>query len=161
MYSNAQILAAILNHVGQPIIYQIMSSRLQNAQFVTMAENWVRNLGIAGPNWSLTSELMPFVEPLSGAVVEPLLARYISNVPDDMIPSMAHSIVDKAIKNGGMTFCDGNVIIDVNDLNEVKKLLNANMPFTRTDRYVLKEGTEVKNEPDDNAGADTKQPKHS
>lgn len=178
MNTNAQILAAILNRVGQPIIQHFMGMKLQNSSVVGGIENWVRNLGIAGPNWNLTGELMPFIQPLSGAVVEPILARYISNIPDDMIPAMAHSIIDKAIGMGKVPIMGGMITLDETDLREIKKLLNANLPYVPFQSTILKEGqetqektqgkapenlkeTEVSNDGTNDTGADSKQAKHA
>lgn len=170
MNTNAQILAAILNRVGQPIIQHFMGMKMQNSPIVNGIENWVRNLGITGPNWNLTSELMPFIQPMSGMVVEPMLAQYISNVPDAMIPGMAHSIVDKAMQMGNVSVLGGMITLDQNDLREIKKLLNANMPYIPMQPVTLKEGTEapettqeteVKEDGSNDAGAGSKQAKHA
>lgn len=167
MYSNAQILAAIINRVGQPIIQHFVGMKLHNSPVAGMVENWIRNTGIAGPEWNLASGLMPFMEPVSGAVIEPFLANFISNVPDPMIPSMAHSIIDKAIKNGGMSFGNGMIELTMDDLTQIKKLLNANMPYSPMQPCVLKEeiektetGKEVNNGPDDGR-TDSKPAKHA
>jgi hypothetical protein len=170
MNTNAQILAAILNRVGQPVIQHFMGLKMQNSPVVNGIENWVRNLGIAGPNWNLTGELMPFIQPLSGRMVEPILAQYLANVPDAMIPGMAHSLVDEALKQGQISLLGGMITLDSNDLAEIKKLLNANMPYIPMQPVALKEGTEapektqeteVKNDGSNDTGADSKQGKHS
>lgn len=170
MNTNAQILAAILNRVGQPIIQHFIGMKMQNSPIVSGIENWVRNLGITGPNWNLTSELMPFIQPMSGMVVEPMLAQYISNVPDAMIPGMAHSIVDKALQMGKVPVLGGMIVLEEKELREIKRLLNANMPYIPMQPVTLKEGTEapettqeteVKDDGSNDAGAGSKQAKHA
>ena len=167
MYTNAQILAAIINKVGQPVIQHFMGMKLQNSQVAGLIENWMRKSGIPGPQWSLSSELMPFMEPVSGAVIEPFLAQFIGNIPDPMIPSLAHSIIDKAIQNGGMAFGNGMIEFTMDDLTQIKRLLNANLPYTAMQPCVLKEGIDIPQErkeesngPDDSR-ADTKPSKHA
>ena len=62
----------------------------------------------------------------------------LSKIPDEAIPSMVHSIVDKAITNGEMSLFDGNIHFDKSDLEELKQLLIYNLPMEETERYVVK-----------------------
>lgn len=97
-YSNSEILAAVLNRFVQPIVIQFTQAKASTLPFVQMIENKVKSWGIVSPNWNLTSELSPIIESTTGELVKPLLKQYLSNIPDDAIPQMAHSIVDNALK---------------------------------------------------------------
>lgn len=147
-FTNAQILSAVLNRFIQPVIVQFAHSRMQSLPAVQMIENKVRSWGIVNPSWSLTSEIAPLVEPLSGKIVEPMLRTYISKIPDESIPEMAHQFVDSAIAQGGLNLLDGRLQIELSDLQELKKLLNYNLPYTPQPQY------EVKTQ-QDNGTADT------
>lgn len=79
--------------------------------------------------------LMPFVNYISDNTITKAINGFLSKVPDAMLPDMAHSIVDDAIKQGGFTI--GNIIFDVKDLQELKTLLNYNMPLEQTEEYTV------------------------
>lgn len=79
--------------------------------------------------------LIPFANYISTNTVTNVVKGFLGRVPDGMLPSMAHSIVDDAIKNGGFEI--GNVIFDVKDLNELKTLLNYNLPIEESEEYTV------------------------
>lgn len=79
--------------------------------------------------------LMPFVNYISDNTVTKAINGFLSRVPDAMLPDMAHSIVDDAIKQGGFTI--GNIIFDAKDLQELKNLLNYNLPLEKTEEYTV------------------------
>ena len=70
-----------------------------------------------------------------GSIVEPMLLRYLQGIPDEALPKMAHGIVDNAIQQGGLSLMDGNVIFDLEDLRELKKLLEWNLPLASEEVY--------------------------
>ncbi len=139
-YSNAQILSAVLNKFAQPVINMVAGSKLQSLPFVQGIENKVRSMGWVGANWSLIAELSPFTEAVSSSIVGPMLSQYISNIPDEAIPSLAHNIVDKAIEDGELKLMDGYITFDKADLEQLKRSLNANLPIVaNAEEYVVKE----------------------
>lgn len=137
-YSNSQILAAVLNKWLQPVVLQFSNAKLSSFSFVQAIENKVRSLGFVSPNWSLTRELSPMLEPITNSIIQPLLNRYFSVVPDEAIPAMAHGIVDKAIANGKLELLEGRLIFEKEDLDELKKLLDYNLPLKEIDEYTVK-----------------------
>lgn len=137
-YTNSQILSAVLNKWMQPVVKQLAESKMQSFSFVQAIENKVRSTGWVSPNWSLTRELSPMLEPLTNSLVQPMLNKYLSNVPDEAIPAMAHGIVDKAISDGKLELMEGKLIFDREDLEELKKLLNYNLPLQDKEDYVVK-----------------------
>lgn len=128
-YSNAEILAAILNRFAQPIVMQFAGQRMASMPFVQMLENKVRSWGIVSQGWSLTHEIAPFIEPVTRQALTPILKNYLANVPDEAIPAMAHSLVDKGIEQGGISLMEGRLQLEKTDLEELKKLLDYNMPL--------------------------------
>lgn len=127
-YTNSQKLAAVLNVWMQPIVQQLAGSRLSGMPFLSALENKIRSTGWVRPSWSIASELYPFIRSITGPMVEPLLDSYLSKIPDSAIPQMAHAIVDKAIENNGLTLFDGNVTFERSDLEQLKRLLEYNLP---------------------------------
>ena len=68
-------------------------------------------------------------------LIEPFLNKALANVPDDMIPVLAHSFVENAIKNGSMVIFEGNIELEREDLEELQKLLRYNLPINPMDNY--------------------------
>lgn len=125
--SNREILAAILVKWAEPLLSTLAGSTLINIPAISSLENKIRSTGWVSTQWSIGSELSPFVGSVVTAVAAPMLSQYLSNVPDEAIPAMAHGIVDKAIANGELSILEGNVRFDKDDLLKLKRLLNANL----------------------------------
>lgn len=79
--------------------------------------------------------LLPFVSYISDNTVTKAINGFLSKVPDSILPDMAHSIVDDAIKKGGFTV--GNIIFDSKDLQELKKLMDYNLPIEDSQDYTV------------------------
>lgn len=137
-YTNSQILSAVLNKWLQPVVLQLSQAKMSTFPFVQAIENKVKSSGFVSPNWSLTHELAPMIEPITNSIVQPMLNKYISNIPDEAIPAMAHSIIDKAMANGKLELMEGKLIFDKEDLSELKHLLDYNLPLSQTDGYKVK-----------------------
>lgn len=115
MITNSYKLAAVITKWIHPNIQQIALSYLGSNQQLRM--------------------LMPFVNYISDNTVTKAINGFLSRVPDGMLPDMAHSVVDDAIKQGGFTV--GNIIFDTKDLQELKNLLNYNMPLEEAEEYTV------------------------
>lgn len=137
-YTNSQILAAVLNKWLQPVVLQLSQAKMSSFPFVQAIENKVKSIGFVSPNWSLTKELAPMIEPITNSIVQPMLNKYLANVPDDAIPAIAHGIIDKAIANGSLELMEGKLIFDKEDLVELKKLLDYNLPLGNTEEYSVR-----------------------
>lgn len=115
MITNSYKLAAVITKWINPNLQQIALSYLGSNQQLRM--------------------LMPFVNYISDNTVTKAINGFLSRVPDAMLPDMVHSIVDDAIKQGGFTI--GNIIFDTKDLQELKNLLNYNLPLEKTEEYTV------------------------
>lgn len=133
--TNAQILSAVINKWGQPFIQYFINSYLGNSSIVQMIQNKVVSMGFVPPNWSLFKELSPLMEGVSGGIVIPILQSYLSKLEDSSIPPMVHQIVDSAIKNGKLVLLGGKIEIEEEDLRELKRLLELNLPLTELETY--------------------------
>lgn len=98
-------------------------------------ENKVKSLGWVSPNWKLMNDLSPIMESVTGSIITPVLGRYLSQIDDAAIPQMAHSIVDEALKNGKLSLMEDKVVLEMEDLIELKKLLEFNLPIKEEDVY--------------------------
>lgn len=132
MFSNAQKLAAVLNKWAQPAIQGLIGSRLGQLPFIANIDAKIRSTGWVSPMWSLSKEIAPLMDGLSSSLVEPMLARYLQGVPDSAIPELAHKVVDDAIKNGSLSLFEGKVEFEKDDLEELKTLLQYNLPINNS-----------------------------
>lgn len=137
-YSNSQILSAVLNKWLQPVVLQFSQAKMSSFPIVQAIENKVRGIGFVSPNWSLTRELAPMIEPITNSIIQPMLNRYLAAVPDEAIPAMAHGIIDKALIDGKLELMEGKLLFEKEDLEELKKLLDFNLPLKDTDEYKVK-----------------------
>ena len=138
-FTNSEILAAVLNQWAQPAIQSIAGSKLMQLPLLANIEAKVKSTGWVSPMWSLSKELSPVMGGISAKIVEPLLANYLSGVPDNMIPQLAHTIVENAIKEGGLSLMEGNIIFEKEDLEELQKLLRYNLPIQEVKTYKVLE----------------------
>ncbi|MDY5183642.1 MAG: hypothetical protein SPK35_08095 [Prevotella sp.] len=137
-YTNAQILAAVLTKWGQPAIEQLTSGRLDNLPWMQAITNKVRSTGWVSQSWSLGRELAPIMGSMTDVIVTPMIERYLSTMPDDSIPSVAHKFVDAALVNGSLSLFEGNVVFEKEDLDELKNYLNWNLPLGESPAYEVK-----------------------
>lgn len=138
MHTNSQILAAVVSQWMQPLIGSIVGSKVGNIPMLGAAENWVKNLGIVSPNYSIMKDLMPIIGGVSDVIVVPLLSKYLEKVDDASLPAMAHGIVDKAIENGELSLAEGSITFEEQDLKRLKRLLELNLPLVKDNVYIVK-----------------------
>ena len=129
MYSNAQKLAAVLNKWAQPAIQELIGGNLSRMPFLASIETKIKSTGWVSPMWSIAKEISPVLDGVSSSLIEPFIAKYISGIPDEYIPQLAHNVVDDAIKNGGLSLFEGKVEFEPEDLEELKTLLKYNLPI--------------------------------
>ena len=137
MFSNRQKLAAVLNKWAQPAINGLVGSKLGQLPFLANVEAKVKSTGWVSPMWSLSKEIAPLFGGLSSSLVEPMLERYLQNIPDDAIPQVAHAVVADAIRNGGLVLFEGNMEFEVEDLEELQMLLRYNLPIAEAETYTV------------------------
>lgn len=135
MYTNAQILSAVINKWAQPLIKTILAGKVQSIGFLQNLESKVKSTGWVSPNWSLMQDLSPIMEGITGSLITPMLSKYLSMVDDASIPKMAHDIVDEALKQGKLSIMEGKVELETEDLIELKNLLNYNLPMREEQTY--------------------------
>ena len=139
MASNAQILAAIIGKWATPMAAPFLSTWVEGVTALGALQNKVRAMGWVSPNWSLMAELSPVIEGAAGGLIAPLLTGYLRGVDDASIPQMAHAIVDGALKKGELRLMEGKIVIERADLDQLKRLLDYNLPVTAEEVITLKE----------------------
>ena len=138
MWSNRQILAAVLNKWLQPALSQMASTKLMQLPFLSNIEAKVKSTGWVSPMWSMANEVAPLLGGVTTQLVEPMISQYLQGVPDQAIPKMAHQLVENAMKQGQLSLFEGNVVFELCDLEELHKLLKYNLPITEEECYKVK-----------------------
>ena len=138
MYTNRQILAAVLNKWMKPALAQLAGSKLMRLPFLANIEAKVKSTGWVSPMWSMANEVTPLLGGVVSQVVEPMIAEYLKGIPDQAIPKMAHQLVENAMKQGQLSLFEGNVVFELCDLEELHKLLKYNLPITEEECYQVK-----------------------
>ena len=131
MATNADILGAVINKWSQPLIGTFLNSHMQTIPFIQGLQNKIRSTGWVSQSWTLMGELSPIMEGISGNLVAPVLKKYLSQVDDASIPKMAHAIVDNALKKGELSLFEGKVTFEEDDLKQLKRLLELNLPYNK------------------------------
>lgn len=137
-YTNSQILASVLNYFAQPIIKDFVGQKIVQTGGYQMVENTIKKWLPVSPNYSLMNDISFAIHGASDKAIVPILNKYLSSIPDDIIPSMAHSIVDSALASGKYEFVDGKLEFTREDILNLKALLDDNLPLRNEDNYVVK-----------------------
>ena len=138
MWSNRQILAAVLNKWLQPALQQMASTKLMQLPFLANIEAKVKSTGWVSPMWSMANEVAPLLGGVTTQLVEPMISQYLQGIPDEAIPKMAHQLVENAMKQGQLSLFEGNVVFELCDLEELHKLLKYNLPIKEEECYKVK-----------------------
>lgn len=138
MYSNVEILSAVIAKWIQPLITSIATANMSKIPFIGNIEAKIKATGWVSPNWNIVSELSPFMPSVSQAMIKPALLNALSGVSDDQVPAFAFGIVDTAIEKGSLEILDGNVKFNKEDLLQLRRLLELNLPLP-TESYKVKE----------------------
>lgn len=133
--TNKEILTAVLIEWAKPVLPVIIGGRLNNMPVLNMFENWVKKIGIAPTNWTVMQDIMPLIQGAAYNLITPFILPKLEKIPDEYIPAMAHGIVDSAINDGGLNLLGGNIIFDTEDLKDLKKYLDCNLPYTQEEHY--------------------------
>lgn len=138
MYSNAEILSAVIAKWIQPLVTSIAAANMSKIPFIGNIEAKIKASGWVSPNWNIASELSPFMPSVSQAMIQPALSNALSGISDDQVPAFVFGIVDTAIEKGSLEILDGNVKFSKEDLKQLRRLLELNLPLP-TESYKVKE----------------------
>lgn len=136
-FSNAQKLSVVVATWAKPVISQLTAQRLCRTQ---MLQNWqgqIINTGLVTPNYRIETDVAPIFQPMINSLLQPMLLSMFGRVPDENIPTLAHSVVDTMLANGEYTILDGLVTFEKADIMELKQLMNLNLPLQQAESYQL------------------------
>lgn len=134
--TNKEILIAVLAEWMQPAIPALLGDRIKSIPLLSMIENWVKNTGIAPQSWSIVNDVAPILQKAAYGIIAPIALPHMQKVDDKIIPQLAHSVVDAAIEGGSLSLFGDMITFDKNDLQELKKYLDCNLPYeAHTEKY--------------------------
>lgn len=135
MYSNREILSAVLVKWAQPALQEFLGGKMSTLPFVGNIEQKLRSSGWVSPMWSLGAEISPLIGNVAAPIIEPMLSKYLEGIPDEVIPQMAHTLIENAVKQGGLSLFEGKVEFEKEDLEELLTLLRYNLPYKKAMGY--------------------------
>jgi hypothetical protein len=133
--TNAIKLAHVLNKWGQPFIQYFIGGNIEDNPIFQFVQNKIISSGIVSQKWRLMNDISFLMNGVTDRMAIPILNSYISKLDDSIIPAVAHGIVDCAIKTGKLTILEGKIEIEREDLEELKKYLNWNLPIEESEYY--------------------------
>lgn len=137
--TNAEILTAVLLKWGEPVIPALMSKTLAGVSATMLpVEKFLKSVGLVGGGWTIGGEINSLAAIGGTKVIRPYLEKFVSKMPDELIPEIAHEYVDSAIQAGSLSILDNYFSFDRNDLVELKKYLDCNLPYQKPEEYVVK-----------------------
>lgn len=156
--TNAQILAAVVVKWAEPVIPAMLGTAVSGVSSALLPfERFLKNFGLVRTNWSVEAEVAQLMALGGGDVVRPFVTMLCSKIPDAVIPQVAHSYVDKAIQAGSLSVIDGKFTFEQEDLKELKRYLECNLPYQAQEDYVVKIPPKAQNGTQDSY--DTQKPK--
>lgn len=136
--TNAQILTAVILKWAEPVLPAIANNAVTGmANSMLPVEKFLKNWGLASPQWTMAGQIQSLVSAGGAKMIRPFLENAVSKIPDSMIPQIAHEYVDGAIQQGGITLFD-KLTFEKEDLQELKKYLDCNLPYTPAEEYQVK-----------------------
>lgn len=140
MYSNREILGAVLAKWLEPVVSGLLMQKLlSDLPIVKAIDAKVRNTGWVSNGWSITSEIEPLIAGTASTILQPLLSGMLSTLPEESVSGIARGVVGKAVERGELSLFEGKITFDSNDLQRLKHLMDVNLPITTCDTYEVKE----------------------
>lgn len=140
MYSNIEILTAVIVTWAKPMVDEIVANRLGNLQPVVAANEWVKKFFPVANNYSIVNDLSFLAVPASEMVVGNFVRNGLEklNVKDQDIPAYAARIVDSLIEEAdkkGSVSLFNTVELEKSDLEKLRYLLRKNLPVEEFAKY--------------------------
>lgn len=137
-YSNAQILAAVVSHWARPAVTQIAVSKMASLPMVQAIQQSIVGSGLVNSTYNIANDLLPLVTPAVNNVLQPYLEQQFAKIPDEAIPNLARDVIAEAEKQGSYSLMDGVLVLDAEDIEELKQLIEKNLPKGKPIGYEVK-----------------------
>lgn len=140
MYSNTEILTAVIVTWAKPMVDEIVANRLGNLQPVATASEWVKKYFPVPNNYSIVNDLSFLAVPASEMMVGNFVRQGLEklNVKDQDVPAYATRIVDSLIEEADKKGCVSlfnTIELEKSDLEKLRYLLRKNLPVGEFTKY--------------------------
>ena len=140
MYSNTEILTAVIVTWAKPLVDEIVANRLGNLQPVATASEWVKKYFPVPNNYSIVNDLSFLAVPASEMMVGNFVRNGLEklNVSDKDVPAYAARIVDSLIAEAEKKGCISlfnTIELEKSDLEKLRYLLRKNLPVEDFAKY--------------------------
>lgn len=140
MYSNTEILTAVIVTWAKPMVDEIVANRLGNLQPVATASEWVKKYFPVPNNYSIVNDLSFLAVPASEMMVGNFVRTGLEklNVSDKDVPAYAARIVDSLIAEAEKKGCVSlfnTIELEKSDLEKLRYLLRKNLPVGEFTKY--------------------------
>lgn len=140
MYSNIEILTAVIVTWVKPMVDEIVEHRLGKLQPVATASEWVKKYFPVPNNYSIVRDLSFLAVPASEIVVGNFVRTGLEklNIQDSDVPAYAAKIVNSLIEQANQKGCISlfnTVEIEKGDLEKLRYLLQKNLPVEEYAKY--------------------------
>lgn len=91
--------------------------------------------GLVGRSYNIATDIRPMAEPFINALMLPIIEGKLSQVPDQAIPQLAYNILEQMESQEKYTILDGLVTFEREDIEELRSLLEKNLPLQESENY--------------------------
>ena len=139
-YTNSEKLTAVLVAWAKPMVDSVIANVVGKNEGVVAANEWIKKYFPVAGNYSIVNDLSFLAVPATEMVLAPAVRNGIARlgIQDADIPEYASKLVasaiDEAEKKGSVTLFN-TVEIEKSDLEQLRQLLERNLPFEAAERY--------------------------
>lgn len=134
-WSNAQKLAAVVSFWARPALTQLATSRLSSLPMMQNLQQSIVASGLVSQAYNISADLMPIMAPVINNLLQPYLEKQLAQLPDESIPALARDVLAEAEKKGSMSIMDGFLTLEVQDIQELRQLVEKNLPMADRQGY--------------------------
>ena len=134
-WSNAQKLAAVVSFWARPALTQLATSRLSSLPMMQNLQQSIVASGLVSQAYNISADLMPIMAPVINNLLQPYLEKQLAQLPDESIPALARDVLAEAEKKGSMSIMDGFLTLEAQDIQELRQLVEKNLPMADRQGY--------------------------
>ena len=140
MYSNIEILTAVIVAWAKPMVDKVLASLVGQYQPIVAANEWVKKYFPVASNYSIVNDLSFLAVPASEMAVGNFVRNGLERlkVKDQDIPAYAARLVDSMVEEADRKGCVslfGTVELEKSDLEKLRYLLRKNLPVEEYAKY--------------------------
>ena len=120
---------------ARPALTQLATSRLSSLPMMQNLQQSIVASGLVSQAYNISADLMPIMAPVINNLLQPYLERQLAQLPDESIPALARDVLAEAEKKGSMSIMDGFLTLEAQDIQELRQLVEKNLPMAERQGY--------------------------